>query len=89
MLGAHITKKQFLAMWKIKNLDWIEYLTYNIIYGYIWYNESKGYGVLEFSGLFGVVCIEILLQTGNWILQLLPLPSNCYMWTLELHNDAN
>jgi len=65
MLGAHITKKQFLAMWKIKNLDWMEYLIYNIIYGYIWYNESKGYGVLEFSGLFGVVCIEILLQTGN------------------------
>jgi hypothetical protein len=45
--------------------------------------------VLEFSGLFGVVCIEILLQIGNWILQLLPLPSNCYMWTLELRNDAN
>jgi len=35
-------------MWKIENLEWREYLAYNIIYGYIWYNEPKGYGALEF-----------------------------------------
>jgi hypothetical protein len=35
MLGAHITKKQFLAMWKIEDLEWREYLAYSIICGYI------------------------------------------------------
>jgi len=26
MFGAHIIKKQFLAMWKIEDLEWREYL---------------------------------------------------------------
>jgi hypothetical protein len=48
MLGTHITNKQFLAMWKIEDLESREYLAYTIIHGYIWYNELKGYGALEF-----------------------------------------
>ncbi len=59
MLDAHITKKQLLTMWKIENLEWREYLAYNIICGYIQYNEPKGYGI--YNGLFGVGCIDILL----------------------------
>jgi hypothetical protein len=35
MFGAHITEKQFLAMWEIEDLEWRDYLVYNIIYGYI------------------------------------------------------
>jgi hypothetical protein len=35
MFGAHIIKKQLLAMWKIEDLEWREYLVYNIICGYI------------------------------------------------------
>jgi hypothetical protein len=48
MFGAHITEKHFLAMRKIEELEWREYLAYSIIYGYIRYNEPKGYGVLGF-----------------------------------------
>jgi hypothetical protein len=48
-LGAHITGKKFLAMWKIEDLEWRDYLTYSIICGYIQYNEPKGYGMLEFT----------------------------------------
>ncbi len=76
-------------MWKIEDLEWREYLAYSIICGYIWYNEPKGYGALEFAmDCFGVVCIDILLQTRNWILQL-PLPSNRQMRMLDLCNDAH
>jgi hypothetical protein len=35
MFGAHITEKHFLAMWKIEDLEWREYLTYSIICDYI------------------------------------------------------
>jgi hypothetical protein len=35
-------------MWKIENLEWRKYLAYNIICGYIRYNEPKGYKALEF-----------------------------------------
>jgi hypothetical protein len=59
MLGAHITKKQFLAMWKIEDLESKEYLAHNIIYGYIWYNEPKGYGALEFTvGCLGLYALK-------------------------------
>ncbi len=64
MFGAHIIEKQFFAMQKIEDLEWREYLAYNIIYGYIRYNEPKSYGTLEFIVGFWVrvVCIDILLQ---------------------------
>jgi hypothetical protein len=59
MLGAHITEKRFLAMWKIEDLDWREYLVYSIIYGYIQYNEPKGYKVLEFTmGYLGLYALR-------------------------------
>jgi hypothetical protein len=35
MFGAHITGKQLLAMWKIKDLEWKKYLASNTIYGFI------------------------------------------------------
>ncbi len=59
MFGVHITEKQFLAMWKIEDLEWREYLTYSIIYGYIWYNEPKGYGALKFIvGCLGLYALR-------------------------------
>jgi hypothetical protein len=35
MFGGHITYSQFLFMWAINNLEWREYLTYNIVCYYI------------------------------------------------------
>lgn len=49
MLGAHITESQFLSMWAIDNLEWREYLAYNIICCYIQYHQPRGYGALEFE----------------------------------------
>jgi hypothetical protein len=31
MLGAHIIEAQFLAKWAIKDLEWKEFLAYNIV----------------------------------------------------------
>jgi hypothetical protein len=61
MFGAHNTEKQFVAMWKIEDLEWREYLAYSIICGYIRYNEAKGWNSRVNNGLFGVICIKILL----------------------------
>jgi hypothetical protein len=49
MLGAHITNNQFLSMWTIDDLEWREYLTYNIMCYYIQYHQPRGYGALEFE----------------------------------------
>jgi hypothetical protein len=35
MLGAHIIEDQFLVMWAIDDMEWKEYLTYNIVCCYI------------------------------------------------------
>jgi hypothetical protein len=35
MLGAHIKDNQFFSMWVIDDLEWREYLTYNIVCCYI------------------------------------------------------
>jgi hypothetical protein len=61
MFGAHNTEKQFVAMWKIEDLEWREYLAYSIICGYIRYNEAKGWNSRLNNGLFRVICIKILL----------------------------
>jgi hypothetical protein len=46
-------------MWHIENLESKEYLAYNIICGYIWYNEPKGYVVLEFTiGYLGLYALR-------------------------------
>jgi hypothetical protein len=34
-------------MWKIQDMEFCEYLAYNILCGYIVFNDSHGYGVLE------------------------------------------
>jgi hypothetical protein len=59
MLGIHITKKQFLCMWAIQDLEWREYLAYSIICCNIQYHEPRGYGVLEFKvGYLGIYAIK-------------------------------
>jgi hypothetical protein len=46
-------------MWKIKDLEWREYLAYSIICGYIWYNEPKGYEAMEFTmGYLGLYALR-------------------------------
>jgi hypothetical protein len=49
MLGAHITEDQFLTMWAIDDLEWKEYLAYNIVCCYIKNHQPRGYGALEFE----------------------------------------
>jgi hypothetical protein len=48
MMGTHITKRQFLSMWTIDDLEWREYLTYNIVCYYIQYHQLKRFNALEF-----------------------------------------
>jgi len=31
ILGSHITKKEFLIMWVVEDLEWRKFLAYNII----------------------------------------------------------
>jgi hypothetical protein len=47
MLNARIFIEDFEHMWKIQDREFREYLTYNILYSYIFFNDSHGYGVLE------------------------------------------
>jgi hypothetical protein len=49
MLGTHLTKNQFLSMWAIDDLEWREYLKYNIMCCYIQYHQLRGYDALEFE----------------------------------------
>jgi hypothetical protein len=35
MMGAHVTNNQFFYMWAIYDLEWIEYLAYDIMCCYI------------------------------------------------------
>jgi hypothetical protein len=35
ILGGHITEKQLLAMWVVEDLEWKEFLAYNIVCCYI------------------------------------------------------
>jgi hypothetical protein len=58
MIKAHIFEKQLLVMWKIDNLEWKKSLSYNIIYYYIQYHESHGYGIMEFiMGSLGIYAL--------------------------------
>jgi len=45
-------------MWKIEDLEWREYLAYNIICCYMQYHELLGYEVIEFEirclGVYGL-----------------------------------
>ncbi len=49
MLRARIEDNQFLSMWVIDDLEWREYLAYNIVCCYILYHQPGGYGTLEFE----------------------------------------
>jgi hypothetical protein len=49
MLGTHITEDQFFSMWAINDLEWKEYLAYNIVCCYIQYHQPREYGALEFE----------------------------------------
>jgi hypothetical protein len=49
ILGCHIIKKYFLAMWAIEDLEWRKFLAYNIVCCYIQYHKPRRYGVLEFE----------------------------------------
>jgi hypothetical protein len=49
MLEAHITENQFLSMQEIDDLEWREYLTYNVICCYVHYRKPRGYDALEFE----------------------------------------
>ncbi len=49
ILEGHITKRQFLAMWTVEDLEWRKFLAYNIICCYIQYHQPRGYGALEFE----------------------------------------
>ncbi len=59
MLGAHIKKSQFLSMWAKDDLEWREYLAYNIICCYIQYHQPRGYEVLEIEvGYLGLYALR-------------------------------
>ncbi len=47
MFNARILIKDFVCMWKIHDMEFQEYLGYNILYIYIIFNDSRRYGVLE------------------------------------------
>lgn len=47
MLNAKILIEYFKRMWKIQDKEFWEYLTYNILCGYIVFNDGYGYGMLE------------------------------------------
>lgn len=49
MMGMHITYIQFLSMWVIDDLEWKEYLTYNIVCYYIQQHQPRGYDALKFE----------------------------------------
>jgi len=46
-------------MWVVKDLEWREFLAYNIVCCYIQYHQLKGYGVLEFEvGYLGLYALR-------------------------------
>jgi hypothetical protein len=58
MFNARILIEDFEHMWKIHDKEFQKYLTYNIFYDYIVFNDSHGYGVLEH--LFCYLCAYAL-----------------------------
>jgi hypothetical protein len=47
MFNALIMVDGFKHMWNIYDEEFLEYLAYNIIYGYIIFNDGHDYGMLE------------------------------------------
>jgi hypothetical protein len=59
MLNARILIEDFGHMWKIQNREFWEYLTYNIFCGYIFFNDGRGYGILEhLTSCLGVYALQ-------------------------------
>jgi hypothetical protein len=59
MLNAQILIEDFECMWKIQDREFWEYLAYNIICGYIVFNDRCGYGVLEhLTSCLGVYMLQ-------------------------------
>jgi len=47
MFNAQIFIKDFEQMWKIQDMEFYEYLAYNIMCGCIIFNNRRGYDLLE------------------------------------------
>ncbi len=47
MFNARILVEDFERIWKIQDREFWEYLAYNILCSYIFFNDNRGYGVLE------------------------------------------
>ncbi len=59
MFITHIVVNDFECMWKIQDEKFHEFLTYNIICGYIICNDGNGYGLLEHPiSYFGVHVLQ-------------------------------
>ncbi len=46
MIGARVFEHEFFAMWVIDNIEFKEYLVYNMIYGYFIF-DGRTYGRLD------------------------------------------
>lgn len=58
MLNVRIFIEDFECMCKIQGREFREYLMYNIICGYIIFNNGRGYGMLEHMiGCLGVYAL--------------------------------
>jgi hypothetical protein len=59
MLSVRILIDDFEHMWKIHDKEFWEYLTYNIFYDYIIFNDGRGYGILKhFTSCLGVYVLQ-------------------------------
>ncbi len=84
ILGGHITKKQLLAMWVVKDLEWKEFLAYNIIP-----SIKRILSVIVRGGLPRALCLEVLLQARICLLGVLSLTPNCCLQQTNFCYDAN
>jgi hypothetical protein len=58
MLNVRILIEDFEHMCKVQGREFQEYLMYNTFYGYIIFNDGRGYGVLEhLTGCLGAYAL--------------------------------
>jgi len=63
MFNCDIMVDDFECMWKIQDVEFHEYFAYNILCGYIIFNDGHGYGLLEHPiGYFGVYVLQYYCQ---------------------------
>jgi hypothetical protein len=79
MLNARIFIKDFEHIWKIHDKEFWEYLTFNIIYNYIVFNDNRGYGVLEhltsYLGAYALIYYKLEVMYNNYYVAPLLWPS--------------